>query len=80
MMPVHKAQQQLPKLCRSGKAYLITNHDQPAAVLLSIDDYEALMETMEILSNPKAMKALRGARAGKLKYKELNLADENFGL
>ncbi len=80
MMPVHKAQQQLPKLCRSGKAYLITNHDQPAAVLMSIDDYEALMETMDILANPKAMKALRAAGAGKLKYKELKLDDENFGL
>jgi len=80
MMPVHKAQQQLPKLCRSGKAYLITNRDQPTAVLLSIDDYEALMETMDVLSNPKAMKVLRNARAGKLKYKALNLSDENFGI
>ena len=31
------------------------------------------METMDILSNPKAMKVLRDARAGKLKYKELKL-------
>jgi prevent-host-death family protein len=80
MLPVHKAQQQLPKLCRSGKAYLITNRDQPSAVLLSIDDYEAIMESMDILSNPKAMRVLRAASAGKLKYKRLNLTDENFGL
>jgi prevent-host-death family protein len=80
MVPMHKAQQQLPKLCRSGRAYLITNRDRPAAVLLAIDDYEALMETMEVLSNAKAMRALRSARAGKLKYRRLNLADENFGL
>jgi PHD/YefM family antitoxin component YafN of YafNO toxin-antitoxin module len=48
--------------------------------LLPIDDYEAMMETMDLLSNPGAMKALRAAKAGKLTYRELDLDDEDFGL
>lgn len=30
----------------------------PVSILLSLDDYEALIETLEILSNPKIMKSL----------------------
>ena len=77
---IHKAQAQLPKLCRSGKGYLITNRNEPTAVLLSIADFEAMIETMDLLSNPKAMKVLRAAKGGKLKYKRLDMDDENFGL
>jgi len=77
---VTKAQSGLPKLCRSKKPVLITTHHAPVSVLLPIEEYEALMETMDLLSNPKAMRALRAAKAGKLKYQKLDLNDENFGL
>jgi prevent-host-death family protein len=79
-MPVTKAQSNFPRLCREGRNVLITKRDQPVSVLLSIEDYEALMETVDLLSNPKAMKALRAAMAGKLRYKRLDLDDDNFGL
>jgi PHD/YefM family antitoxin component YafN of YafNO toxin-antitoxin module len=49
-------------------------------MLLPIGDYEAMMETMDLLSNSKAMKTLRVARAGKLTYRKLNLHNEHFGL
>jgi hypothetical protein len=39
-----------------------------------------MIETMDLLSDAKAMKTLRAAKAGQLKYKELDLDDENFGL
>lgn len=77
---VTSAQQGLPRLCRSGRGSLITKHDTPVAVLLPIADYEALIETMDLLANPKAMETLRAAKAGRLKYKALNLRDENLGL
>ena len=32
---------------------------------------EAMLETMEILANPEAMKWLRAAKAGRLKYRPL---------
>jgi PHD/YefM family antitoxin component YafN of YafNO toxin-antitoxin module len=79
-LTISKAQAGLPRLCNSGRSFLITNRDKPTAVLLPIADYEALIETMDLLGNPRAMKALRGARAGKLNYRALNLDDENLGL
>ena len=79
-MTVTKAQSGLPKLCRSKKAVLITTHDKPVSVLLPMEDYEALIETMDLLANPKAMRTLRAAKAGKLKYRRLSLDDENLGL
>ncbi len=77
---VSKAQSGLPKLCRDKKAILITTHEKPVSVLLPIEDYEALIETMDLLANPTAMQTLRAAKAGKLKYRRLNLNDEDFGL
>ncbi|GEM_PF-2276324 len=77
---ITKAQSGLPKLCRDKKPVLITTHDKPVSVLLPIEDYEALIDTMDLLANPKAIRTLRAAKAGKLKYRTLNLNDENFGL
>ena len=80
VMSVTQAQSNLPKLCRQARRILITKHDQPVSVLLPIEDYEAMMETMDLLSNPAAMKILRAAKAAKLSYKKLNLQNEHFGL
>jgi PHD/YefM family antitoxin component YafN of YafNO toxin-antitoxin module len=79
-LSVSKAQSGLPKLCRDKKAILITTHEKPISVLLPIEDYEALIETMDLLANPTAMRTLRAAKAGKLRYRRLNLNDEDFGL
>jgi prevent-host-death family protein len=80
VMTVTQAQSDFPKLCRQGKRILITKRDKPVSVLLPIEDYEAMMETMDLLSNPKAMKTLRAAKRGELTYRELDLDDEDFGL
>ena len=79
-MTITKAQSGLPKLCRDKKSVLITTNDKPVSVLLPIEDYDALIETMDLLANPKAMRTLKLAKAGKLKYRALNLNDENLGL
>ena len=80
VLTVTQAQSDFPRLCRQGKRILITKRDKPVSVLLPIDDYEAMMETMDLLSDPTAMKVLRAAKAGKLKYRKLDLNDEDFGL
>ena len=80
VMTVTQAQSNFPKLCRERRRILITKRDKPISVLLPMEDYEAMMETMDLLSNPKAMKILRAAKAGKLSYKRLRLDDENLGL
>jgi prevent-host-death family protein len=74
-----QAQTGLPKLCREKRRVLITSGDKPVGVLLPIEDYEALIETLDLLANPKAMRTLRAAKAGKLKYRRLDLDDEDFG-
>ena len=40
---------------------VITKHGRPAVVMLSLDDLESLEETLEILSNPDLMQAIREA-------------------
>ena len=77
---VTKAQSGLPKLCRDKTPVLITTHDKPVSVLLPIEDYEALIETMDLLANPKAWRTLRAAKEGRLKYRTLELNDVNLGL
>ena len=77
---VSEAQANLPGLCRTGRRFVISRRDKPVYVAMPLEDYDALLETMELLSNPKAVATLRAAKAGRLAYKELDLADENFGL
>ena len=77
---MRQAQANLPKLCQSKKRFVIARRDEPVYVALPLEEFDALLETMELLSKPEAMKVLRAAKAGKLAYKELNLKDENFGL
>jgi antitoxin YefM len=41
----------------------VTKNGSPVAVILAVEDYESLMETLEILSDPKAMADIRRAEA-----------------
>jgi len=62
-IPVTKAKSTLLEIIRkiegSGDAIAITKNGVPEAVLLSMSKFEGLMETMEILSDEKAMKSIR---------------------
>jgi PHD/YefM family antitoxin component YafN of YafNO toxin-antitoxin module len=49
-------------------------------VAMPVEDFEALMETLDVLADPLAMKAILSARNGETNYRPLNLEDENFGL
>ena len=42
---------------------VLTRNGRPAAVILSPDDLESLEESLEILSNPNAMREIRRAEA-----------------
>jgi prevent-host-death family protein len=77
---IKEAQANLTKLCRSGRKFVISNRNRPVVVALPIQDFEALLETLDVLENPAAMKAARSAIDGTAKYRALDLADENFGL
>ena len=77
---VSQAQAQLPKLLRTKQTITICRRDNPIAYLVPRERWEAIAETLDLLSKPAAMKTLRAARAGKLKYKTLDLDHESFGL
>lgn len=42
----------------TGTTYTITRHGRPVAVVLSHDEYESLIETMNILADSDAMAAI----------------------
>jgi prevent-host-death family protein len=71
---VTQAQSQLPSLIRKaedGEAVKILRHNETVAYLISRERMEAIVETMEFLSNPEAMKAIAAHRAGKVKFLSL---------
>lgn len=42
---------------------VLTRHGRPAAVILSPDELESLEETLDLLSDPKAMREIRKAES-----------------
>jgi len=52
-----------------GEEVLVTRNGRPCAVVVSIEEWESLLETVEILSDPDVMKkltrALRERKAGR---------------
>lgn len=44
---------------RTHERVVITKNGRPAALLIGVEDYESLMETLEILSQPGALEAIR---------------------
>jgi prevent-host-death family protein len=41
----------------------VTKNGSPVAVILAVEDYESLMETLEVLSDPQARSEIRQAEA-----------------
>ncbi len=68
------AKTQLARLLREtdelGERFVITRSGRPAAVLISNEEYEGLLETLEVLADPKltasVRKGLLDAEAGRL--------------
>jgi len=78
--PISEAQAKLSKLCKQGERFVISNRHRPVVVALPIEEYEAMLETMDVLATPEAMKEIQRAQEGKGTYRALHLDDEDFGL
>jgi prevent-host-death family protein len=50
------------RLEREHGRVIITKHGRPAAVVLSLEDLEGLEETLDLLSDPKALERVRRAQ------------------
>ena len=65
MTPLTEARNRLSEIVddviSTGSDFIITKHGRPAAVLVGYDEYEALLETLNILSDPETMAALAEA-------------------
>jgi len=75
---VTRAQSQLPRLVRraeSGALVGIARRDEKVAYLLSREYLEAIVETMEVLANPAAQKAIAAHRAGRTRFVPLSALD-----
>jgi antitoxin YefM len=44
---------------KAGQEYVVTKNGKPAAVIMSFDEWEGWKETIDILSDKKAMKRIR---------------------
>ncbi len=79
-MEIGKARRDLPRIVRGLKksgSLAISNRGRTVAYLISRDRVEAMLETLEIMDNPKAMKAIRDFEAGKTKFEPVKVLDED---
>ena len=67
MTPLTEARNRLSEIVddvrSTGSEFVITKHGRPSAVVLGYDEYESLLETLNILSDPETMAALDEAEA-----------------
>lgn len=75
---VTEAQAGLPSILREAEEQpvIITRRDKAVGYLLSPERFEAMLETMEIMSNPLAMEAIRDHKSGKTKFMPLDVLDK----
>src|SRR5256885_15944459 len=68
---VTQAQTNLPRLIKEAAAegsIAITRHEETVAYLISRGRMDAIVETLDLLGNPAAIKALRDDEQGKTKF------------
>lgn len=62
--------------------FVITRRGKPVALMMSVDDYESLLETLDILGDRGLMKKIRKAETeiGKGNVKTLDKIDKELGI
>lgn len=64
-LPITEARAKLPQLVKAADERfdrtVITSNGKPVAVIMSYEEYEAWEETLEVLSDSAAMRAIREA-------------------
>ena len=73
-------QARAPRLVRQAEqkgAVTIARHGRTVAFLVSRGRMEAIIETLEIMGNPRAMKAIHAYETGKTKFKDVACLDED---
>lgn len=76
---VTQARSKLPSLIREaeeGTPVRIQRRDETVAYVVSRERMEAIVETMELLANPEAMRAIAAHRKGRAKLLPLSALEE----
>jgi prevent-host-death family protein len=60
----------------TGGMATITRHEKAVAYIMGADDLASMVETMELLANPAARKAIADAEAGKGRVYTLDQLEE----
>ena len=64
-LPVSEAKQRFTEIVKDAEKYfnryLVTKNGKDAAVVMSAEEYESLLETLDILANKKEVFAIREA-------------------
>ena len=58
----------LVKAVENGRVVTVTRHNEPVACVLSYERLSAMAETLEIIADPAAMKAIRNHKVGATKF------------
>jgi prevent-host-death family protein len=77
---ISELQAQAPRFVREAEkqgSVTIVRHGRTVAFLVSRGRMEAIIETLEIMSTPKAMKAIRADEAGKGRFKDAACLDKD---
>lgn len=77
---ISELQAQAPRFVRRAEkqgAVTIARHGRTVAFLVSRERMEAIIETLEIMGNPRAMKAIRKYECGKGKFKDVACLEED---
>jgi len=62
----------LVKAAEKGSVVTVTRHDAPVAFVMGYERMAAIAETLEILSNPAAVKAIKDHKAGRTKFGKID--------
>ena len=76
---ISELQAQAPRIVKETERRgmtAVTRHGRIAAFLISKDRVEAMIETMEILSDAEAMKAIHEFDSGKMRMKPVECLDK----
>jgi antitoxin YefM len=74
---IAEAQAQLSSLTKRSEILTLCRHSQPVAYLVPRERMEAIIETLEIMADPRAMRAIRAARGGRTRYRPVSALDED---
>lgn len=76
-LSVSKGQAKFASVCRRKETTSIIHKGEVVAFVVPRERMQALLEQMEIMADPNAMRAIRRARGGRAKDHPLSALDEN---